>query len=711
LTWPFFIAPLIASEGFLAATAKSAAAEEEAAKAIQAGAAPQAANDDSPASDPPKTSAEDETTKGPSASSESHAAQSDPTVLLTPPHEDAPKPSTAPSEPVAAARGGGGGGGGGGGEHAGSRYQGPHTSIDDSSVNSLSADSNLGSNQMPGGSALESVQNVLGDSISPSIIGSASMLGTGGSLSNYVVDAIRPVEAVVQPVLTAETDTVGTLNDVVGTIAPLEAAVQPVLTTVTDTVGTLTNDVVGTIAPVEAAVQPVLMAVTDTVGTLTNDVVGTIAPVEAAVQPLLTIVTDTVDTLTNDVVGAIRPVDTMAVGTDAALPVVGDVFSLDGPIITGVIDPAHMGSLTGEVQSPVPDLFAGLAADTTGSAAPTVLDPIVAAGSSSTTHAQATAGMVVDGVNSVLAPPPGGDTDSSSHGDTSSVATHHIGSAGSVSGTGAPVLPDVGDVLQVAAPDTTSDSTDHAVASAAPVVVMADPLVAAMAGAASQSTTSSQTAASDSAGPHTFGSSAPALHIAEPAPATGNGTTADMAQPGNVASDAFANVESVADATESVLASAGVSLSNHAIDLLQPAVPDTGEAPGPAETLLALATAADAPIEVSGSATAAANIVTDISNAAAAVDGIAGDVIALNDVQLPPVNPLFTGTHYTDYGVTLSSEIAVPPQHAVSAADAASAQDTLVPVIADVQQHAPPPPDIVDTTHLIDHLGIREAIL
>jgi hypothetical protein len=535
---------------------------------------------------------------------------------------------------------------------------------------------------------------------------------TVGTLTNDVIGTSAPLEAAVQPVLTTVTDTVGTLtNDVVGTIAPVEAAVQPVLMAVTDTVGTLTNDVVGTIAPLEAAAQPVLMAVTDTVGTLTNDVVGTIAPVEAAVQPLLTIVTDTVDTLTNDVVGAIRPVDTMAVGTDAALPVVGDVFSLDGPIITGVIDPAHMGSLTGEVQSPVPDLFAGLAADTTGSAAPTVLDPIVAAGSSSTTHAQATAGMVVDGVNSVLAPPPGGDTDSSSHGDTSSVATHHIGSAGSVSGTGAPVLPDVGDVLQVAAPDTTSDSTDHAVASAAPVVVMADPLVAAMAGAASQSTTSSQTAASDSAGPHTFGSSAPALHIAEPAPATGNGTTADMAQPGNVASDAFANVESVADATESVLASAGVSLSNHAIDLLQPAVPDTGEAPGPAETLLALATAADAPIEVSGSATAAANIVTDISNAAAAVDAIAGDVIALNDVQLPPVNPLFTGTHYTDYGVTLSSEIAVPPQHAVSAADAASAQDTLVPVIADVQQHAPPPPDIVDTTHLIDHLGIREAIL
>ena len=75
LTWPFFIAPLIASEEFLAATFKSAAAEEEDAKATQAGAAPQAANDDPPARDPSKTSAEDETAKGPAASSEAHAAQ------------------------------------------------------------------------------------------------------------------------------------------------------------------------------------------------------------------------------------------------------------------------------------------------------------------------------------------------------------------------------------------------------------------------------------------------------------------------------------------------------------------------------------------------------------------------------------------------------------------------------------------------------------
>jgi hypothetical protein len=184
----------------------------------------------------------------------------------------------------------------------------------------------------------------------------------------------------------------------------------------------------------------------------------------------------------------------------------------------------------------------------------------------------------------------------------------------------------------------------------------------------------------------------------------------DVAQPVNVASDALASAAPVADTTEPVLASAGVSLSSAPTDLLQPAVPytSTGQAPGPADTLLALATTTDTPIEVPGSATATpANVATDVSNAATAVDPtpIAGDVIALNDGPPPPANALFNGTHYTDYGVTLSSDVAVPPQHAVSPTNAASAQDASVPVVADVQQHAAPPPDLVDTTHPIDHLG------
>jgi hypothetical protein len=185
---------------------------------------------------------------------------------------------------------------------------------------------------------------------------------------------------------------------------------------------------------------------------------------------------------------------------------------------------------------------------------------------------------------------------------------------------------------------------------------------------------------------------------------------------GNVTSDTLPNAGPVVDTSEPVLASAGASLSDPGTDLLHSAVPDvsTGQAPGPADTLLALATATDAPIEVPGSTTAApANVVTDVSNAAAAVHptAIAGDVIALNDAPPPPANALFTGSQYTDYGIKLSSDVAVSPQQAVSPADAASAHDTSVPVIADLQQHAPPPPEIVDTTHPIDHLGLRDAIL
>jgi hypothetical protein len=143
---------------------------------------------------------------------------------------------------------------------------------------------------------------------------------------------------------------------------------------------------------------------------------------------------------------------------------------------------------------------------------------------------------------------------------------------------------------------------------------------------------------------------------------------------------------------------------------LHSVVPDTStsQAAGPADTLLALATSTDAPIEVPGSATAApANVVTGASNAAAVVhpSAIAGDVIALNDAPTPPAHALFNGSQYTDYGVTLSSDIAVPSQPTAPPADPASAHDTLVPVVADAQKQAPPPPDIVDTTHSIDHLG------
>jgi hypothetical protein len=140
-----------------------------------------------------------------------------------------------------------------------------------------------------------------------------------------------------------------------------------------------------------------------------------------------------------------------------------------------------------------------------------------------------------------------------------------------------------------------------------------------------------------------------------------------------------------------------------------------GQAPESADILIAPATATDAPTEVAGSATAApANVATDVSNAPA-VDQtvIAGDVIALDDASPPTANDtntLFTGTQYTDYGVTLSSDIAVPPQNAVSPTDTASAQDTPAPVVVDVAQPAPPP-DVVETTHPIEDVGPHDAIL
>src|SRR3954468_13629835 len=136
LTWSFFIAPLIACEEFLVATFKSAAAEQEAAKTAQAGAASQAVNDDPSAIDPSKTGAEDETFKTPAASLDARASQLDP-GLLAQPHDDALKPSPAPSKTVAAE----------GSDVAEHNAQTSMDPIDHSSVNSLSADSYLGSVQ------------------------------------------------------------------------------------------------------------------------------------------------------------------------------------------------------------------------------------------------------------------------------------------------------------------------------------------------------------------------------------------------------------------------------------------------------------------------------------------------------------------------------------------------------------------------------------
>jgi hypothetical protein len=742
LTWSFFIAPVIAGEESTAATLKFAPAEEENAKVVQASATPQATRDDSPASDLSKISPEDEIARQPVASLEARAAQLDPTGLLTQlAPENAPKPSIAKNEPVAAA--GGGGGGGGGGDDADSRSHDGHISIDHSPVNWLAEDSHLGSDQLPGWSMLDSIQS---DVLS---IGSAPFLGTVSPLTNDIVGTIGTIEttaqpalatisdnvevvgmaatleATVQPVLATTTDTAGAIADgVVGTVATLEAAAQPVLATVSDIAGTIANDALGTIATAETTLQPMLATMSETVGTLANDVVGTIATVESTVQPVLATVSDTVGTLANDVAGTIAPAEAAAqtlltAGTDAALPAVADVLSLDVPVASDLADAAHLNQQISEVQSATPDSAGTIVAELGGTAL-NALDPIVTAGSNDNPandplhaadpHAPTTAGAIVDGIDAALAPATGSDADPSGQAvaETSHVAAAHIGSSVLVSAAPTPLLPEFDDGSQAAAPEIASGPTDNAVASAAaPVVDTADPLLVAMSGAASQVSTSSQTAASDSAASHPPGSSASAADVADTASVTGTDVTGAAAQPGNVAADAVPNVAPAGDtADEPVLASTGLSLNNPSANQVEDT--NTGQAGAPADTLLALATATDAPITTA----APASVAADVSNTTTVADttAITGDVIALNDAPTPSANSLFSGSQYTDYGVTLTSDIVVAQQPTVSPVDTASAHDSLVPVVGDVQQPTPSPTD-VDTTHSIDHLGLRDAIL
>jgi len=589
LTWPFFIVPLIASEEFLAATSKSEGAEQEDAKAASAGAAPQAANDRLPASDSAKTSAENEAAREPFASS--HTAQFDPAGLRAP-SDEAPNLSAAHGEVADAAWGGGG-------DDSDSRHDEAHT------CNSLSEDCRFVCGHLPGGATLESLQsNGLADLLSPSIIGSAPLLGTVGSLSNNVIGPIVPIEAAVQPALAS--DAVSTLtHDAVGTITSVELSVQPVLAAVTESVSTLSHDVVGTIASVDLSVQPVLAAVTESVSTLSHDVVGTIASVDLSVQPVLAAVTDSVSTLSHDVVGTISSVEPAILPVPAA--VTDSVSTLSHDVV-------------GTILSVEPAAF-----------------PVMATAS--------------DAVSTVSL---------------------------DVAGTIAPVEVAVQPVLAIATDAVTTLSNDIVSTNEA-----------------------AKTAVQ------------PVLATATDSVSTLSHEESHPADVGNVAGDVLASVVPVVDTAEPVLPGAGVLHSNPATDLLQPADFSTGQAIGPADTLLALATGTDAPIEVPESAAAGpATVVTTVSNAAAAIqpDAIAGDVIALNDASPPPAHALFTGDHYTDYGVTLTSDVAVPPQHYASAADAASAHDTL-PAAVDAQQYTAPPPDILDTTHPIDHLGLRDAIL
>jgi hypothetical protein len=153
------------------------------------------------------------------------------------------------------------------------------------------------------------------------------------------------------------------------------------------------------------------------------------------------------------------------------------------------------------------------------------------------------------------------------------------------------------------------------------------------------------------------------------------------------------------DATTEPLTETAAISNDPTNDVSHPASAEASDVSHPADTLLALATATDAPIQLPVSPpTASAQPVPDIQPT------VAGDVIALQNAPPLPANALFNGNEYTQYGVTLSSDVA-SPQGAASSADAASAQHTSVSAVADVQ-HAPPPPDIVDPAHITDHHAI-----
>jgi hypothetical protein len=231
-----------------------------------------------------------------------------------------------------------------------------------------------------------------------------------------------------------------------------------------------------------------------------------------------------------------------------------------------------------------------------------------------------------------------------------------------------------------------------------------------------------------------FANTASGLHTTEPVTITvaaADIAASDVSHPptGTVASDVLANAAPDAQTTEPVTTTAAaannaISDESHpptgtvASDVPVNAAPDVqttepvttavaaadnaaNDVSHPADTLLALATATDAPIQVPESATAApANTEASIHPA-----DVAGDVIDLNDAPPPPANTLFTGTQYTQYGVTLSSNAGTATQDA-SSVDATSVQHTSAPAVADVQQHAPPPPEIADPTHTTDHHAI-----
>ena len=240
-----------------------------------------------------------------------------------------------------------------------------------------------------------------------------------------------------------------------------------------------------------------------------------------------------------------------------------------------------------------------------------------------------------------------------------------------VAAAAAPVEPVVPPVLATAT-DTAGTMSHEVAAAAAPVEAVVQPVLA-------TATDTVGTLSHDVAA-----AAAPAEAVVQPVLATATATV------GTLSHDAM---------TEPLTSTAAIS-NDLTSDVSHPDSTGASDVSHPADTLLALATATDAPIQLPVSPpTASAQPVPDIQPT------VAADVIALQNAPPPPANALFNGNEYTQYGVTLSSDVAPSPQGAASSADAASAQHTSVSAVADVQ-HAPPPPDTVDPAHITDHHAI-----
>ncbi len=654
LTWAFFIAPLIVSKDLLAAGGKPTATSEDHAEAPHKGAVLHTTNEDAPVMDLAQTAGEKETSNGTPALSAAHPPQ----VGFAPqPHED--QPSIAHSDAIATASGGADVGGP---EGVNDANWGDLNSVDDNATSQLSVHPHLGSGQPPSESAVESFQsNVIPSSVSASAVSlggpSNDLTGAiafveaagqpaivtlvsginGGNMNQDLGGTLAPLEAATQPLVTKLSDSVDALTKDVTHVAPLEAITQPVLSTLSDSVDALTKDVTHA-APLEAITQPVLSTLSDSVDALTKDVTHA-APLEAITQPALTTLSDSVDALTKDVTHA-APLEAI---TQPALTTLSD--SVDA-LTKDVTHAAPLEAITQPVLSTLSDSVDALTKDVTH-AAPieAITQPVLSTLSDSVdaltkdvTHA-APIEAITQPVLSTLS-------------DSVDALTKDVTHVAPVEAITQPVLSTLSDSV-----DTLTKDVTHV----APVESITQPLLTTLSESADTPTQDGVHATPVDAAPH------PML--------TTLGDTADTAK------DVVAQATDTSNPVTTPVATQG--------DL-------SSDAPHQADTLLALATAPDAPIQVPDSSAATpANTATPTH-----LTNLGADVIDLNDAS-PPANTLFTGTQYTEYGIALSSDPTVSPPHTDSPADATSTQPASATAVVDVQQH----PDIVDPAHSTDHLA------